>query len=74
MGSTDCSELDLSNRVDFVLGQVVDTKDLEMVVPLTVKIFLASEVELWVVLEEGLDFGVQLTASACGRDVRHDGV
>ena len=74
MGSTDCSELDLSNRVDFVLGQVVDTKDLEMVVPLTVKIFLASEVELWVVLEEGLDFGVQLTASACGRDVRNDGV
>jgi hypothetical protein len=46
MGSTDSSELDLSNGVDFVLGQVVDTKDLEMVVPLIVKIFLTSEVEL----------------------------
>lgn len=74
MGSTDSSELDLSNGVDFILGQVMDTKDLQMVVSLIVEIFLASEVELWVVLEEGLDFGVQLTASACSRDVRHDGV
>lgn len=55
MWSADGGELDLTNRVDPVLGQGVYAEDFEMVPTLGVEVFFAPEVKGWVVCKELLD-------------------
>lgn len=55
MRSTDGSEFDFLNWMSFILGNVVETKNLEVMSSLVVEVFLAAEVKVWMVLEKSLD-------------------